>query len=317
MKKTLALFCLFITAFSGVNAQTRKLENGVVKIEAKPEKGFYSCYLLVLPDSVKDKDKAKTVFVIPNNSGKIADNIEVQEKDAFMTAGQMRTIVNMLQTPALIPVFPRTESDWQIYTHALDRDVMTTNKKELRRTDLQLIAMLNDAKEILDNKGIKTGKKIFMMGFSASGMFTNRFAMLHPELIKAAAIGSPGGMPMVPVNSYNGVSLRYPIGTADLKEITSAPLKLELLYNLPLYFYLGNEDNNDSVVYRDSFEQEDEDLIMANFGKTLQERWNICKKLYADAGLKNSRFVSYPGAGHQITEEMKKDLIQFFVQNLE
>jgi hypothetical protein len=41
-----------------------------------------------------------------------------------------------------------------------------------------------------------------MIGFSASGAFTNRFTLLHPEMIKAASIGAPGGWPIVPTATW-------------------------------------------------------------------------------------------------------------------
>ena len=189
---------------------------------------------------------------------------------------------------------------------------MLTDIKELNRLDLQLVKMIEDARETMEKGGIKTEQKVLMMGFSASGMFTNRFALIHPEMIKAAAIGSPGGIPMVPVKTLQGVQLRYPIGTADFETITGSPLNTAALSQIPLYFFLGDKDNNDSVVYRDSFEQEDEDLIMKYFGKTLQERWEVCKKAYEESNFRNTRFVLYPGIEHKITNQMIEDLIKFF-----
>ena len=47
-------------------------------------------------------------------------------------------------------------------------------------------------------------------------MFANRFIALHPEKVRAATIGAPGGWPISPVTEYKGVELYYPIGIADL-----------------------------------------------------------------------------------------------------
>ncbi len=76
---------------------------------------------------------------------------------------------------------------------ALDRDVMVADTPELKRLDLQLLAMIADAKSILTSLQIEVEPKFLMTGFSASATFTNRFSFLHPETIKALAIGGLTG----------------------------------------------------------------------------------------------------------------------------
>src|SRR5690606_18702872 len=157
------------------------------------------------------------------------------------------------------PASARPARDWQIYTHALDRDSMLTDKKEYKRFDLQLIAMIDDARERLRDEKLKVEKRVLMFGFSASGMFVNRFTFLHPTRVKAAAVGSPGGWPIAPAGSYKGKTLRYPIGTSDLKTVAGKKLDIKNLRKVPLLMMLGDKDENDSVVYRDSYEKEDEE----------------------------------------------------------
>ncbi|HML49272.1 MAG TPA: hypothetical protein PKE04_21240, partial [Clostridia bacterium] len=48
----------------------------------------------------------------------------------------------------------------------------------------------------------------------------NRFALLHPDRVRAAAIGSPGGWPVAPVAQAEGNDLPYPIGIADVAQLT-------------------------------------------------------------------------------------------------
>ncbi|MEW6196586.1 MAG: hypothetical protein AB1521_15675 [Bacteroidota bacterium] len=311
MKK---IFLLLFYIFSIAVAQTKFEFNTPVKISANPAKGFYWDYILYIPQSSNNNS---SLFAIPNNTGKVNDSILVHEKAAFKTINQAKLVAEKLNSPILVPIFPRPVTNWQIYTHALDRDAMMTEISELKRLDLQLIAMIEDAKEIFNQNELNLDEKILMMGFSASGMFTNRFVLLHPEIVKAAAIGSPGGLPIVPVAKFEGVPLRYPIGIDDVKEISGEPFNLTELRNVDLFFFLGAEDNNDSVIYRDSYEQEDEDLIMNYFGKTLQERWDVCKKIYEKEDLSNSKFVLYEGVGHQINNQIIEDLLKFFGKALQ
>ena len=65
-----------------------------------------------------------------------------------------------------------------------------------------------------------------MNGFSASATFTNRFSFMHPEKIKALAIGGFNGELMLPQNEMNGIKLNYPIGTNDF---TNYPAKVLIL----------------------------------------------------------------------------------------
>jgi hypothetical protein len=74
--------------------------------------------------------------------------------------------------------------------------------------------MIDDAKNRLSTMGIYIERKVLMMGFSASAQFTSRFSIIHPNRIKAAAIGAPG-YPIVPTSTWQGETLRYCVGTCE------------------------------------------------------------------------------------------------------
>jgi dienelactone hydrolase len=288
---------------------------GIVKVEAKPAEGFAYPYYLYVPKAMREGagegKKTHTLLVIPNNAGKLSDDLNVHEGDVKRKFKQNAQVADRLGVALLTPVFPRPQSDWKIYTHALDRDAMTTDKRELARFDLQLIAMIDDARAKLDKENLKFDKRVFMLGFSASGMFANRFTFLHPKRVKAAAVGSPGGWAMAPAASFKERALRYPIGTSDFKTVSGGKFDLNSLRKVPLFMYLGDQDDNDSVIFRDSYEKEDEDLIFALFGKTPVERWDDSKKLYRDNKL-NAEFRLYPNVKHAVTKEMFEDIFAFF-----
>lgn len=210
----------------------------------------------------------------------------------------------------MMPVFPRSQINWTIYTHALDRDVMTTDKKEFSRFDLQLIAMIDDAREKLAKENLKFDNRFLITGFSASGMFANRFTFLHPKRVRAAAIGLPGGWAIAPVTSFKEKPLRYPLGVNDFKLVSGKKFDLKNLRKVPLFMFLGDKDENDSVPFRDGYEKEDEELIFALFGKTLVDRWEFSEKLYRDGGL-NAEFKLYPGVKHTVTDYMYDDIRAF------
>jgi len=315
MKKIIYIL-LFVLLAHGISpAQTvGDIQNEAVKIEAQPTKGFTYPYYLYVPKAMRQirvQKQTHTILVLPNNAGKTSDDFAVHEADVKRKIKNNAEVADLLGVAILMPVFPRPKTDWQIYTHALDRDSMLTDKKEYKRFDLQLAAMIDNAREKLKAEKLKTNKRVLMLGWSASGMFVNRFTFLHPKRVKAAVIGSPGGWAIAPVAAYREKTLRYPIGVGDFETVSGKDLDIKNLRKVPLFVFLGDKDDNDSVVFRDSYEKEDEDLIFALFGKTPVERWEDSKKFYQDNKLK-AEFRLYPNAAHGITKEMLDDIFAFF-----
>jgi hypothetical protein len=161
------------------------------------------------------------------------------------------------------------------------------------------------------NYKIKLRPKIFLSGFSASASFVSRFAFLHPEIVAAVASGSPGGWPIAPSSEFKGKRLPYPVGIADTKELIGKEVDIKTLKNIPFYFFIGDKDENDSVPFLDSFSTEDEKLIFESFGKKPVERWPLSQVLYSGSGL-NATFKTYPGVTHEVTLEVREDVIAFF-----
>lgn len=318
MKKLLLIFALFVPqvfAQTATPSQTPVLP--LVKAEADPKNGYSYPYYTFVPPALREDKSSKmkrTILVMPNNTGKLTDDIKVHEDYITRRSGQYTTLATTLGVVVLVPVFPRPETDWKIYTHALDRDSLTTDKKEYKRFDLQLMAMIDNVRRTLEKERIETDNRVMIMGFSASGMFANRFTFLHPTMVKAAAIGSPGGWPIAPVAEYEGKALRYPIGTADIKTVAGKKLNIKELRKVKFYVYLGDQDDNDSLPFGDGYETEDKDLVFALFGKMPVDRWETSKKLYLDAKLQ-SEFKLYPGIKHTITKEIMADIITFLSAN--
>jgi dienelactone hydrolase len=290
----------------------------VVRVEPSPDKGFGYPYYLYAPPELRaaaDRGLKVTILVVPNNTGKIDDDFAVHDRAASQQAEDIRGLASELKVAVLVPAFPRSKTDWRIYTHALDRDSLLTERTEYRRFDLQLIRMIDNARSRLRGEGVRADRHVLMLGFSAAGMFTNRFVFLHPDRIKAAAIGSPGGWAIAPLATWEGKALRYPIGVADFKAVSGRALDMKALRKVPLFVFLGGDDANDSVIYRDSFEKEDEDLIFALFGRTLQSRWEFTKTIYREK-LPAATLKLYPKVGHSFSKEMWDDVKTFFLNHL-
>jgi hypothetical protein len=201
------------------------------------------------------------------------------------------------------------------YTHALDEDTLKITSGPLKRVDLQLIAMIDDAKAKLANTGISVRDKALFHGFSASAKFALRFTILHPELVAAVAAGGVNGMPTIPASEWEGRQLPYPVGIADLEAITGSPLDLIAYREVPQFIYMGATDTADTLPYRDAVSPEHAVLIKEILGEQMMPtRWLKSQAIFKTLHVK-AQMVTYNQTPHTIRTEMLKDLGKFFNAN--
>ncbi len=306
----------FVSSAQHSTTETLKTDSLLI-IKKKPEKGFYNDYILFIPKGTP-LNKKTFLLVEPNNTGKVSDSMEVHEQYAIDLASVSSVGNNVsteLRIPLLVPVFPRPESDSLMYTHALDRDVVLAKSTVLKRLDLQLLGMVNDAFGILASMDILVDPKFFMNGFSASATFTNRFSFIHPEKIKALAIGGFNGELIAPQKEINGVKLNYPIGINDFPELFGKKPDFKAYKSIPQFMYMGKLDDNDAVQYDDAYNETERKIINENIGKNVQERWLECQKIYKENGI-NAIFQTYDNVGHWTTSEVNLQVIKFFLSQM-
>lgn len=307
----------FVSFAQTATTATFKTDSLLV-VRKNPAKGFHHDYILFIP---KGTPRNKKVFLLvePNNTGKISDSIEVHKKYAIDLASVSsvgNNISTALKIPLLVPIFPRPASHPLMYTHALDRDVMLEKSPELKRLDLQLLDMINDAHSVLTSMDIQAAPKFFMNGFSASATFTNRFSFLHPGKIEALAIGGFNGKLMLPLNEINGIKLNYPIGTNDFAEFAGKNFDIETYKSVPQYIYMGKLDENDAVQYDDAYDENERQIINDNIGRYVQERYLACQQIYKKNNI-TPIFKTYEGIGHWTTADIHLEVIKFFFNQMQ
>lgn len=286
-------------------------DGDVYYIQADPAEGFRWPYYLYVPKSARAKCREGEkiyLLILPNNTGEPSDDLDVHAQAARGKIDQYGDIPARLGTPLLIPIFPRP---WEVYmerdlyVHALDRRTLQTERPELRRVDLQLLAMMEDVSARLGQQTCEVSERALMMGFSASGMFANRFTTLHPDRVLAAAVGSPGGWPIAPVAEWQGHELSYPLGVHDIEALTGSPFDLEAYRSVSQLLYIGEQDENDAV------DAENRAYVAELFGDTPVERWPHAEKIYRSVGA-DVEFLIEPGVGHTIGSETWRYQIAFF-----
>ena len=299
------------------------------RVTVNPTEGFNFPYYLFIPQAV-DLNKPVHLLVEPCNTGVSRTRKSLDRKTkALAEASHATLIAKRLRVPLLVPVFPRPGSDqwlvpvstrpgsdqWRAYTHALDRDTLLIRDGDLKRIDLQLINMIAHAQRLLRHNNIKVNEKVFMNGFSASGTFANRFAILHPTVVRAVATGGVNGIPTFPTDRWDDVPIRYPVGIADVKEIADIEFDGAAYKKVSQYIYMGALDDNDTVPYQDAFDAVDAELIKSLIGtKMMPDRWAVSQSIYKALEMP-VQFVTYKNTGHQIKSEMIDDIVAFFEAN--
>lgn len=288
----------------------------LIRFSPNPGKGIYFSYYLYVPSGI-EKESHPVLYVEPNNTGTQNDDLAVHDKAArkFIETSYSHRIAVKLKSPMLVPVFPRTASNWQEYTHYLNRRTMNISKGPLKRIDLQLSAMIEDARVHLSQSGVILAPRVFMNGFSSSAGFTLRFAALHPHLIKATAAGGINAMPILPLKVWQEKPLLYPIGVGDFRKIIGKEFDSSTFLKIPQKLYMGALDANDTVPFRDAWDPDEAIFIQQNFGEKMQpDRWEKIQKIYKTTDA-NVTFTTYSGVGHKVTPEIEEDIFQFFASH--
>jgi hypothetical protein len=258
-------------------------------VKANPDKGFNFPYLLKTSKKTLD---AKYLIVESNNTGN-----EPTTK-AMIIAGKRslnhvcgNIIAKKLNYPLLMPVIPFASVDmeedlketlpnswdkWKYYFTQLDSDSLKIDNDKYKRVDLQLIAMIDDAREkLLKENNQSINDKVIMIGYASSSIFAARFTFLRPERVAVAVGGSIGGLLPIPKEEINGIKLMYPIGSYDFENITGKKFNLEEYKKTPQFYWQGKKDKSNSfngfVVGRDT---EGEDLT--------DEEYEVVKKLFVN-----------------------------------
>lgn len=294
--------------------------SGPTLVEADPSAGFHYPYFFHVPESVGERSEPP-VLVEPTSSPRPSDDfgrhLDMARKHA--EGGTGRRVADELSVPFLTPVFPRpvTEPvDWRQYVHSLDAETLRVADEPLERVDRQLLDMVADARDRLADRGIDTREQFLLNGFSASGSFANRFAALHPERVLSVTAGGLNGMAILPRREARGHTLPYPIGVADLVELTGEPFDPDAFRTVDQFLYMGGEDDNDTIPYPDAWTDDAlAGTALAVYGRDMHgERFPYCQQCYEDAGV-SALFRIYEGVGHRPAPV--EDLVAFHRRSIE
>ena len=323
MKKILGIVVISLLLSSNVYSKT-------IVVKANPEKGFHFPYLLKTSKKTVD---ANYIVVESNNTGSnnsIKGMTSKAKKSLSWVIGS--SISKKLKYPMLMPVFPFGTSALmqnKYYFPQLDSDVLKIDKDKYRRIDLQLIAMIDDAREkLLKENNQNINEKVIMVGFSSSSLFSARFTFLHPERVSVAIGGGIGGLLPVPADKINGIDAIYPIGTYDFEKITGKKFDLEEFKKTPQFYYQGTKDKSNPFRRgAEDLTDEEYEIVKKLFvdGLPFEDKpvslkvntamWNNSQK-YINQIVDNVKFESPKNLNHEITPKMTSKSTEFIKENL-
>ncbi len=322
----------------------------VIYVPANPEEGFNFPYLLRIPASYEkevDNLSKKYLVVDTTNSGE-SDLTEAYDWALDMISYRHQysiVIANKLGYPSKLPILPRTgvnvKSDKyeysSLYEHALDRDSvyvreLTTTDSNRRYNNLeyamndidptlyydldeQVAKMIDHSTKYLNSNNQNVEEKAIMIGYSASGTFTDRFTNLHPDKVKMVLSGGTVDDVMLPTSKYKNETISFPLGTSDYKAITGRDFDLDQHNSVARLIFMGKDDTNNTVGYSDGYDTFTNKQIIRLFGKEVLPRALTNIEVYGEVGGKGI-FILDKGVKHSSSSDMNDYLLKFIIANV-
>ena len=93
--------------------------------------------------------------------------------------------------------------------------------------------------------GYLVSSRIMIEGYSSGGMFAQRYALLHPERVKALTGGQCGGNFTLPMVMYGNQTLNWPVGVNNLDNLACIPFDLDAYRDINQFIYIGDLDTGE------------------------------------------------------------------------
>lgn len=190
-------------------------------------------YILVIPE---DLDEEKEVVVESLNF----EGTDIIDKIAPHVIEQLKGMVEVIDdAPILIPFTPDVRGGIPYYQQLSRECFQNANNGEYEinypRVDLQIINTINNAKnKIKKETGKNVADKIFLNGYSSSGVFAQRFALIHPEIVGRVLIGGASGSIPLPTTDFE-----YPLGIKDFRQLFGTDFNEDEYRKIQFAYYVG------------------------------------------------------------------------------
>ncbi len=154
------------------------------------------------------------------------------------TGKRLASLTNVHFSPIVVPILPGSNEG--PYFQQLSRECFALDKTDQNyRIDEQVVKMLDKTRDILKTEyGVTADEKIFLNGYSSSGVFAQRFAEIHPKLVDTLCVGGASGSIPVPTKK-----LKYPIGIGDFFELFGEEFDMDNYKAINMIYYEGEHES--------------------------------------------------------------------------
>jgi pimeloyl-ACP methyl ester carboxylesterase len=241
------------------------------------------------------------------------DNYEEVVAESRTQAEWRTSLADQLRAIMLVPVIP-TSPGYFYYPVAFGmRTFGDPTPSSYQRADLKVNLMIDRLISDLRSEGYNMSEKVFIEGFSAGGMFAQKYTLLHPERVQAIAAGHCGSSLTLPESFYGSVPLNWPVGINDLPQLVGHQFNIEAYMRVPQYIYIGEQDRG---TLSDGVEewwgsQSQIDFVEGTFGDYASEILERQTAYLNSIGYDNIEFKKYSGVPHQYTDQMIDDALAF------
>lgn len=190
-------------------------------------------YILVIPENLEDN---KELIMESLNF----EGTNIIEKIMPNVIEQLKGMVEIVDdAPILVPFIPDVKGG-RPYYQQLSRECFEKSENgeytiDYPRVDFKVINTINNAKGKIEKEtGKKLQDKIFLNGYSSSGIFAQRFALIHPEIVGRVLIGGAAGSIPLPTEEFE-----YPLGIKDFKELFGKEFNEKEYRKIHFAYYVG------------------------------------------------------------------------------
>jgi hypothetical protein len=296
------------TATPTLSPSILELRPGEVVLHPPTDTNPYAFYSYLPRSVVREENIAVGVWA--EGVDRFFDDYEYCIKRAKEYITWLSVYSERYKIPIVVIAIP---GDERLTTATLHPDSFSNPDPILSRPDLKLIdAVWNQYIPSLNEAGFVTNDKILMLGDQGSGIFPQRFSILHPELVQALWVSSGAPAPL-PASELNGIPLDYPLGTGNLEELTGKPFDLEAYVKIHQLISAGEYDDV-GLINPDFFPNGQWQYIQSNFGNTDPEMAEFSYNYLISIGAP-AEFRFYEDTGNRVTDEMMNDGFEFLASH--
>jgi len=196
--------------------------------------GLY--YLVALPEEIKDN--ATMLVESYNSSGKPKDTYKENVKTALIEGTEIDKLLidAVIDQPIVLPITPNIKGD-------SDCQQLSKESVQEEKIHIRFLDCIRSAKADIEQlTGKKVNDKIFLNGYSASGVFAQRFAFIYPELVEKCLIGGAAGSIPIPAKDID-----YPIGIRDYQELFGKEFDKTAFKKIQYGYYVAENEERENA----------------------------------------------------------------------